>query len=253
MAESVRETLPEDLDVMHANREEMAQLERALRPLSRKLAVRLARRRRRRYRGPIDLRHTMRSSLSTGGVPIDVRFKPPRPAKPEIVVIADVSGSVASFARFTLHLVHAISSQFSQVRSFVFVDGLDEVTHLFAETDDPAEAVERITAEADVVAVDGHSDYGRALSTFASRYAPELTRRSTVLILGDARNNYHPAQAHVLEDIRSRVKALYWLNPEPRNYWNSGDSILSLYAPHCDDVLECRTLRQLESFVGGLS
>lgn len=253
MAESVRETLPEDIDVMHANREEMAQLERALRPLSRKLAVRLARRRRRRHRGPIDLRHTVRSSLSTGGVPIDVRFKPPRPAKPEIVVIADVSGSVASFARFTLHLVHAISSQFSQVRSFVFIDGLDEVTHLFAETDDPAEAVERISAEADVVAVDGHSDYGRAFSTFAQRFAPELTRRSTVLILGDARNNYHPAQAEVLEDIARRVKALYWLNPEPQSYWNSGDSILSLYAPHCDDVLECRTLRQLEAFVGGLS
>jgi uncharacterized protein with von Willebrand factor type A (vWA) domain len=253
MAESVRETLPEDIDVMHANREEMAQLERALRPLSRKLAVRLARRRRRRHRGPIDLRRTVRSSLSTGGVPIDVRFKPPRPAKPEIVVIADVSGSVASFARFTLHLVHAISSQFSQVRSFVFVDGLDEVTHLFAETDDPAEAVERITAEADVVAADGHSDYGRALSTFARRYAPELTRRTTVLILGDARNNYHPAQAEVLEEIAERVRAIYWLNPEPRSYWNSGDSILSVYAPHCDDVLECRTLRQLEAFVGGLS
>ncbi len=253
MAESVRETLPEDLDVMHANREEMAQLERALRPLSRKLAVRLARRRRRRHRGPIDLRHTMRSSLSTGGVPIDVRFKPPRPAKPEIVVIADVSGSVASFARFTLHLVHAISSQFSQVRSFVFVDGLDEVTHLFAESDDPADAVERIAAEANVVAHDGHSDYGRALGHFAQHYAPDLTRRTTVLILGDARNNYHPAQADVLEDIRSRVKALYWLNPEPRSYWNSGDSILSLYAPHCDEVLECRTLRQLETFVGGLN
>ena len=253
MAESVRETLPEDIDVMHANREEMAQLERALRPLSRKLAVRLARRRRRRHRGPVDLRHTMRSSLSTGGVPIDVRFKPPRRAKPEIVVIADVSGSVASFARFTLHLVHAISSQFSQVRSFVFVDGLDEVTHLFAETDDPAQAVERISAEADVVAVDGHSDYGRALSTFVRRFAPELTRRTTVLILGDARNNYHPAQAAMLEDIRSRVRAMYWLNPEPRSYWNSGDSILSLYAPHCDEVLECRTLRQLEDFVGGLN
>ncbi|NNN08610.1 MAG: VWA domain-containing protein [Acidimicrobiaceae bacterium] len=253
MAESVRETLPEDIDVMHANREEMLQLERALRPLSRKLAVRLARRRRRRHRGPIDLRHTVRSSLSTGGVPIDVRFKPPRPAKPEIVVIADVSGSVASFARFTLHLVHAISSQFSQVRSFVFVDGLDEVTHLFAECDDPAEAVERISAEADVVAADGHSDYGRALSIFAHRFAPQLTRRTTVLILGDARNNYHPAQAEVLEGIARRVKALYWLNPEPQNYWNSGDSILSLYTPHCDDVIECRTLRQLEAFVGGLS
>ena len=253
LAESVRETLPEDVDVMHANREEMEQLERALRPLSRKLAVRLARRRRHRHRGPIDLRHTVRSSLSTGGVPLDVRFKPPRPAKPEMVVIADVSGSVASFARFTLHLVHAISSQFSQVRSFVFVDGLDEVTHLFAESEDPAQAVERIGAEADVVAVDGHSDYGRALGIFARRYAPELTRRTTVLILGDARNNYHPAQAEVLEDIRSRVKALYWLNPEPRSYWNSGDSILGLYAAHCDDVVECRTLRQLETFVGGLN
>ncbi len=253
LAASVRETLPEDVDVMHATREEMAQLERALRPLSRKLAVRLARRRRRRHRGPIDLRHTVRSSLSTGGVPIDVRFKPPRPAKPEIIVIADVSGSVASFARFTLHLVHAISSQFSQVRSFVFVDGLAEVTHLFNETDDPAQAVERIAAEADVVAVDGHSDYGRALSIFATRYAPELTRRATVLILGDARNNYHPARAEVLEEISSRVKALYWLNPEPAAYWNSGDSIVSLYAPHCEDVLECRTLRQLEDFVGGLT
>ena len=124
----MRKPLPEDLDVMHANRDEMAQLERALRPLSRKLAVRLARKRRRRRRGPVDLRHTVRRSLSTGGVPIDLRFKPPRPAKPEIFVIADVSGSVASFARFTLHLVHAISSQFSKVRSFVFVDGLDEVT-----------------------------------------------------------------------------------------------------------------------------
>ena len=253
LAASVRETLPEDVDVMHATREEMAQLERALRPLSRKLAVRLARRRRRRHRGPIDLRHTVRSSLSTGGVPIDVRFRPPRPAKPEIIVIADVSGSVASFARFTLHLVHAISSQFSQVRSFVFVDGLAEVTHLFNETGDPAQAVERIAAEADVVAVDGHSDYGRALSIFAARFAPELTRRATVLILGDARNNYHPARAEVLEEISSRVKALYWLNPEPSAYWDSGDSIVKLYAPHCDDVLECRTLRQLEDFVGGLT
>ena len=253
MAESLRETLPQDVDVMHANREEMERLERALRPLSRKLAVRLARRRRHRHRGPIDLRHTVRSSLSTGGVPIDLRFRPPRPAKPEIVVIADVSGSVASFARFTLHLVHAISSQFSQVRSFVFVDGLDEVTHLFAETDDPARAVERIAAEANVVAADGHSDYGRALGVFAADYAHQLTRRTTVLVLGDARNNYHPAQAHVLEEIRSRVKALYWLNPEPRAYWDSGDSILGLYAAHCDDVVECRTLRQLESFVGGLT
>ena len=253
LAKSVRKPLPEDLDVMHANREEMAQLERALRPLSRKLAVRLARRRRRRRRGPVDLRHTVRRSLSTGGVPLDLRFKPPRPAKPEIFVIADVSGSVASFARFTLHLVHAISSQFSKVRSFVFVDGLDEVTRLFDGVEDPADAVARINAEADVIAFDGHSDYGRAFITFHDHYAKDLTKRSTVLILGDARNNYHEAHAEVLADLHYRAKAVYWLNPEPTSYWNSGDSIVSQYAPYCDRVIECRTLRQLEAFVGELA
>ena len=253
LARSVRKPLPEDLDVMHANREEMAQLERALRPLSRKLAVRLARKRRRRHRGPVDLRHTVRRSLSTGGVPMDLRFKPPRPAKPEIVVIADVSGSVASFARFTLMLVHAISSQFSKVRSFVFIDGLDEITSLFEGVDDPADAVAKINATADVVAFDGHSDYGRALLTFHEQFADQLTRRSTILVLGDARNNYHQAHPEVLADLRYRAKALYWLNPEPQAYWNSGDSIVSQYAPYCDRVIECRTLRQLEAFVGQLS
>ena len=253
LAKSVRKPLPEDLDVMHANRDEMAQLERALRPLSRKLAVRLARRRRRRRRGPVDLRHTVRRSLSTGGVPIDLRFKPPHPAKPEIFVIADISGSVASFARFTLHLVHAISSQFSKVRSFVFVDGLDEVTRLFDGVDDPAEAVAKINAEADVIAFDGHSDYGRALLSFHDRFAKDVTRRSTILILGDARNNYHQAHAEVIADLKYRARAVYWLNPEPTAYWNSGDSIVNQYAPYCERVIECRTLRQLEAFVGELS
>jgi uncharacterized protein with von Willebrand factor type A (vWA) domain len=253
LAKSVRKPLPEDLDVMHANRDEMAQLERALRPLSRKLATRLARKRRRRRRGPVDLRHTVRRSLSTGGVPIDLRFKPPRPSKPEIIVIADISGSVASFARFTLHLVHAISSQFSKVRSFVFVDGLDEVTALFEGADDPADAVARINAEADVIAFDGHSDYGRALTSFHERFADGVTKRTTILILGDARNNYHQAHAEVLADLAYRAKALYWLNPEPTSYWNSGDSIVSQYAPYCERVIECRTLRQLEAFVGELA
>ena len=253
LAKSVRKPLPEDIEVMHATRDEMAQLERALRPLSRKLAVRLARRRRRRKRGPVDLRQTVRRSLSTGGVPLDLRFKPPRPAKPEIFVVADVSGSVASFARFALHLVHAISSQFSKVRSFVFVDGLDEVTHLFEGVEDPAEAVARINAEADVIAFDGHSDYGRALSAFHERYARELTVRSTVLILGDGRNNYHETHAEVVADLRRRAKAVYWLNPEPAAYWNSGDSVIAHYGAHCDRVVECRTLRQLEAFVGELA
>jgi uncharacterized protein with von Willebrand factor type A (vWA) domain len=253
LARSVRAPLPEDVDVMHASREELAALHRALHPLSRKLAVRLARKRRHGRRGPLDFRATVRRSLSTGGVPVDPRFRYPRPAKPEIVVIADISGSVASFARFTLHLVHAISSQFSKVRSFVFIDGIDEVTAFFEGADDPAEAVRRVNAEADVIWVDGHSDYGHALAVFWERWGEELTPRSSVLLLGDARNNYHASNAWVVKELAHRARHVYWLNPEPRAYWDSGDSIVGEYAVHCDDVVECRTLRQLERFVGELA
>ncbi len=253
LARSVRKPLPEDIDVMHATREELAMLHRVLHPLSRKLAVRLARKRRHGRKGPLDFRATMRRSLSTGGVPIEPRFRHPRPAKPEIFVIADISGSVASFARFTLHLVYAISSQFSKVRSFVFVDGIDEVTRFFEGVVDPAEAVARINLEADVIWVDGHSDYGHALTEFHRRWGDQVTSRSSIIVLGDARNNYHASQSWVLEDLQARARHVFWLNPEPRDYWGSGDSIVGEYAAHCDDVVECRTLRQLEHFVGNLA
>jgi len=160
---------------------------------------------------------------------------------------------VASFARFTLHLVYAISSQFSKVRSFVFVDGVDEVTRFFEGVVDPAEAVARINTEADVIWVDGHSDYGHALSEFHRRWGDQVTSRSSVIVLGDARNNYHASGSWVLEDLQARARHVYWLNPEPRDYWGSGDSIVGEYAVHCDDVVECRTLRQLEHFVGNLA
>jgi hypothetical protein len=253
LARSVRKPLPEDIDVMHATREELAVLHRVLQPLSRKLAVRLARKRRHGRKGPLDFRATMRRSLSTGGVPVEPRFRHPRPAKPEIFVIADISGSVASFARFTLHLVYAISSQFSKVRSFVFVDGIDEVTRFFEGVVDPAEAVARINTEADVIWVDGHSDYGHALTEFHRRWGDQVTSRSSVMILGDARNNYHASQSWVLQDLQERARHVFWLNPEPRDYWGSGDSIVGEYGAHCDDVVECRTLRQLEHFVGDLA
>ncbi|MFZ0171783.1 MAG: VWA domain-containing protein, partial [Acidimicrobiales bacterium] len=128
LARSLRKPLPEDVDFMHASREELVQIRKAIQPLARKLQARLARKRRHLRRGALDFRSTMRHSLSYGGVPAEPRFRHPKPTKPEIFVIADISGSVAAFARFTLHLVHAIAAQFSQVRSFVFIDGIDEVT-----------------------------------------------------------------------------------------------------------------------------
>ena len=249
MARTLRKPLPEDVDFMHASREEMGQLRRALHPLTRKLAVRLARKRRHGRKGPLDFRSTVRHSLSYGGVPAEPKFRYPRPSKPEIMVVADISGSVAAFARFTLQLVYAISGQFSKVRSFVFIDGIDEVTRFFEGVEDINEAVHRVNTEADVVWVDGHSDYGHAFEIFLERWGHEVTPRTTILLLGDARNNYHASNAWVVKELRHKARHVYWLNPEPRSYWDTGDSIIGDYATHCDGVYECRNLRQLERFV----
>ncbi|NBU95788.1 MAG: VWA domain-containing protein [Actinobacteria bacterium] len=253
MAKTLRKPLPEDVEFMHASRDEMQSLRKALQPLTRKLAARLARKRKHQRRGPLDFRSTVRHSLSYGGVPAEPKFKFPRPAKPELMVVADISGSVAAFARFTLMLVYAISGQFSKVRSFVFIDGIDEVTDYFKSTEDITEAIHRVNTEADVVWVDGHSDYGHAFEVFWERYGKDVGPKTTVLLLGDARNNYHASQAWVVKEMAGVARHVYWLNPEPRSYWNTGDSIVGEYGRHTDGVYECRNLRQLESFVEKLA
>jgi uncharacterized protein with von Willebrand factor type A (vWA) domain len=253
MAKTLRKPLPEDVDFMHASREEMVSLRKAIYPLTRKLAARLQRKRRHGRKGPLDFRRTVRASLSYGGVPAEPKFRNPRPHKPEIFVIADISGSVAAFARFTLHLVYAISGQFSKVRSFVFIDGLDEVTRFFDGVEDINDAVHRVNTEADVVWVDGHSDYGHALSVFWERYGNEIGPRTSVMILGDARNNYHASESWIIKAIQERARAVHWLNPEPNSYWDTGDSIVGEYAQYCDGAFEVRNLRQLEAFVDNLA
>ena len=252
MAKTLRKPLPEDVDFMHASREEMVALRRAIWPLTRKLAVRLARKRRHGRKGPLDFRRTVRHSLSYGGVPAEPKFKYPKPSKPEIMVIADISGSVAAFARFTLHLVYALNNQFSRVRSFVFIDGLDEVTDFFENVDDITEAIHRVNTEADVIWVDGHSDYGHAFEIFEEKFAKDIGPKTTVIILGDARNNYHASQSWVIKDIEDKARKVFWLNPEPRSYWDTGDSIVGEYSDFCNGTFEVRNLKQLEAFVENL-
>ena len=252
MAKTLRKPLPEDVDFMHASREEMVALRRAIWPLTRKLAVRLARKRRHGRKGPLDFRRTVRHSLSYGGVPAEPKFKYPKPSKPEIMVIADISGSVAAFARFTLHLVYALNNQFSKVRSFVFIDGLDEVTDFFENVDDITEAIHRVNTEADVIWVDGHSDYGHAFEIFDEKFANDIGPKTTVIILGDARNNYHASQSWVIKNIEDKARKVFWLNPEPKSYWDTGDSIVGEYSDFCNGTFEVRNLKQLEAFVENL-
>jgi uncharacterized protein with von Willebrand factor type A (vWA) domain len=252
VARTLRRPLIEDVDLMHASTQDLTEMEAAIGPLTRKLAARLARRRRRRA-GRLDFRRTMRKSLATGGVPADPQFRHPRPHRPEVWLLCDISGSMATFSRFTLQFTHAMSTHFSRLRSFAFIDTIDEVSDFFGPGIDFGSALARVTTEAEVVWLDGHSDYGNSLETFYNRYGRQLTPRTTVIITGDARNNYRPPRDQVLGDIAKAARAVVWLNPEPRAYWDTGDSAMSHYAAHCTSVHEVRTLRQLEEFVEELT
>ena len=252
VAKTLRRPLIEDVDLMHATTNDLAEMEAAIGPLTRKLAARLARRRKKRT-GRLDFRRTVRKSLATGGVPADPQFRHPRPHRPEVWLLCDISGSMATFSRFTLQFTHAMSTHFSKLRSFAFVDTIDEVTDFFGPGIDFGSAVTRITTEAEVVWLDGHSDYGNSMETFYNRFGSQLTPRTTVIVTGDARNNYRPARDAVLADVAKASRALIWLNPEPRAYWDTGDSAMSHYARHCTSVHEVRTLRQLEDFVETLT
>jgi uncharacterized protein with von Willebrand factor type A (vWA) domain len=249
VAATLRRPLPEDVEFLNASRAQLAGLRQTVRPLARKLAARLAHKRRHRQRAALDFRRTVRKSLASGGVPVDLAYRKPRPAKPEIMLVADISGSVSAFAGFTMQLAYAIKSEFSRVRSFVFVDGVQEVTAILQDAADITTVTHRLNLGTSAVRLDGHSDYGLALETFWERWGEQVRSRTSVIILGDARNNYHASRAWVLKAIRQRARHLYWLNPEPVAAWDTGDSVMREYAPECDAVVECRNLRQLRAFV----
>ena len=216
--------LPEDVDFFRVSAaDEQAVMHRSAQ-LGRKLATRLAAKRRRAHDGRLDIRRTVRRSLSTGGAPMNPHVRARRASRPELVLLCDVSGSVAAFARFTLLFCHALQGQFSRVRSLAFIDTVEEVSGLFVDGDF-SNSLQRLSEEANLVWFDGHSGYGHAFKTFHTKYPDAITPRTTVLVLGGARSNYRAANTWVLADLRRLAKRLYWLNPEPAAQWGSGDSI----------------------------
>ncbi|MFC8513530.1 VWA domain-containing protein [Streptomyces sp. NPDC057257] len=245
-------TTPDRLDFLYAGKLQLDELRRTVQPLARKLATRLAARRRRAARGSIDLRRTLRGSLSTGGVPMKPVLRRRRPARPELVLLCDVSGSVAGFSDFTMLLVQALHDQFSKVRVFAFVNRIDEVTGLLEHGAADAEGLgARILAEATLTGWHGSSDYGVALGEFAERYGDAVGPRTTVFVLGDARTNMSDPNLAAVRQIAERARRFYWLNPEPRAQWGTGDSA----APEYADVAgmhECRNARQLSELVARL-
>ncbi|WP_251096006.1 VWA domain-containing protein [Streptomyces sp. Caat 7-52] len=240
------------VDFLFANRDQLTELRRTVAPLARKLATRLAARRRRAARGAIDLRRTLRSSLSTGGVPMRPVLRRRRPVRPELVLLCDVSGSVSGFSDFTMLLVQALHDQFGKVRVFAFVNRLDEVTGLLDHgRADPDGLSARIRAEATLTGWHGSSDYGVALGEFAERYGGAVGPRTTVFVLGDARTNMSDPNLPAVREIARQARRVYWLNPEPRDRWGTGDSAASAYADLVE-MHECRTARQLSTLIAHL-
>ena len=240
--------LADQVDFLRAQAADLAELRRTVAPLARRLAVRLSARRRLGREGRLDFRRTVRASLGTGGVPVVTHHRPRKVHKPELVVLCDVSGSVAGFSHFTLMLTQALREHFSGVRAFAFVDSTDEVTRFFRPGADVADAVARIGREADVVGFDGHSDYGTAFEVFADRWASAVGPKTSLLVLGDGRTNYRPPGLPVLADLVRRSRSAHWLNPEPRRLWGSGDSAADRYG-EVVDMVECRNAAQLADFV----
>ncbi|GHE13561.1 vWA domain-containing protein [Klenkia taihuensis] len=248
VARTAVKPLADQVDFLRAQSADLAELRRSVAPLARRLAARLSAKRRMGREGRLDFRRTVRASLATGGVPVVTHHKPRTVHKPELVVLCDISGSVAGFSHFTLMLTQALREHFSGVRAFAFVDSTDEVTRFFAPGADVADAVQRIGREAEVVTFDGHSDYGNALGVFAERWASAVGPKTSLLVLGDGRTNYRQPGLPVLADLVRRSRSAYWLNPEPARLWGSGDSAADRYA-EVIPMIEVRNAAQLADFV----
>jgi len=227
----------------YLSEDEIRRMREAVTKLAQRLKNVASIRRQRAKRGKFDLKSTLRHNLQYGGVPFKIKLDRRVRERPQVMVLCDVSDSVRNVSRFMLQFVYSLQDLYSRVRSFIFVSEIGEVTHLFEEQD-ITEAIEQSLAGG-IINVFAHSDFGRAFRNFHRDHIGAVNKKTTVLILGDARNNYNVAHEWVLKEIRQRAKQLIWLNPENRLTWGFGDSEMDRYLPHCDVVEECRNLNQL--------
>jgi uncharacterized protein with von Willebrand factor type A (vWA) domain len=232
--------------------QDLAAVHRVVAQLRRRLATQGKQARGHRRRAHVDVRRTMRASLQTGGVPVQLRYRPLRPRRPEIYVLCDVSTSVTSASVFFLSVLHALHDAFRRMRSFVFIERISEVTDVFEHERDFRAVSERISSDAGVADVSGYTDYGRVWMELLELIADDLHPRATLIVLGDARTNGRDPRAELFGQIAARAGRTFWLNPEPRLYWNYGDSVIAAYEQHCT-AFECWTVAQLEDFVKALT
>src|SRR5919202_2351067 len=233
--------------------QDLGAVHRAVSQLKKRLASQGREHRGRRRSWAVDVRRTLRASLETGGVPLNLKYRPRRPRRPELYVLCDVSTSVTSASVFFLSVLHALHDQFRKLRSFVFVERISEVTDVFERERSFAAVSRKIATDAGVADVSGYTDYGRVWLEFLDKVMDDLDPRSTVIVLGAARTNGRETHAQVFGHVAERAGRTFWMNPEPRLFWHYGNSVMSAYEPFCDGVFECWTTKQLEAFVNAVA
>ena len=251
VAETTLRPTIDNLAFLSARRSDLEAMRREIQPLARRLAARLTKEQHSRRRGPLDFRRTVRASISTGGVPLTTHHRPKRPHRTELVVLCDVSGSVANFAQFTLLLVFALRDQFTKVRAFTFIDHVHEVTPYFTPGADVADVMADLAASTSRAALWGRTNYGRAFKKFAENHPDALGPKTSLLVLGDARSNYSDLELEGFKAMVATCRNVWWLNPEHARNWGSGDSAAPAYA-ELVSMVECRNLAQLGEFVHDL-
>lgn len=230
--------------------DELMRLRDEVQRLARKLKQMASLRPKIERRGRLDARRTLRGAMASGGVPFRLRYRKRRVEKPRLVVLCDISDSVRHVSRFMLQFAFTLQELFSQVRSFVFVSDLGECTDLFKEHE--IQRAVDVAYAGGVVNVYANSNFGRAFAQFSERHLDAVTRKTTVIVIGDARNNYNPPEAWALARIKERAKRVLWLNPEPPLSWSFGDSAMRDYEPYCDRVEVVNNLASLAQVVDRL-
>jgi len=232
--------------------QDLAAVHKVVAQLRRRLASQGHEQRGQKRHAHVDVRATMRASLQTGGVPVELKYRPKRPRRPELFVLCDVSTSVTSASTFFLSVLHALHDAFRKQRSFVFIERISEVTEIFQRERDFRAAAAAVSRDAGVADISGYTDYGRVWTEFLAAIEDELHPRATVIVLGDARTNGRPPREDVFAAIAAKAGRTFWLNPEPKLYWNYGDSVISVYEQYCQ-AFECWNTGQLEDFVKALT
>ncbi len=218
--------------------------------LVRKLKDTISRRHAGHHRGVLDIKKTLRRAAGYQGIPMELYYRHRPLRKSKIVALCDVSGSVWSAARFMLNMLYSLQECFTQVHSFVFVAGLDEVTHVF-EDFEINQAIEKILKEANIE-YNAATDYGLTFRQFKYRHMDILNKKTTLVIIGDGRTNYGNPEAAILDEMRDRSRRVIWLNPETPYFWYTGDSEMRTYMEYCDEVRPCQNLNQLLEFIESL-